>query len=249
MQEAARTQREMLLDAVAEYDDVLLEQYLAGAPLASEQVRAAVRQATLAGALVPVLLGSGLRNKGIQPLLDAVLWYLPSPADMSAIVGVDPRTDTAVERHSSAQEPLTALAFKIALDQGRRLTYVRLYAGSLEPGALVYNSRTGTQERVARLVRMYANKRERLERAGAGDIVAVTGLKDSVTGDTLCATDHPIRLEAITSPVPVLTLAVEPPTMAEQEKLQSALEKFVAEDPTLQVAFDEERGQTNRSVM
>jgi elongation factor G len=249
MQEAARTQREMLLDAVAEYDDVLLEQYLAGAPLASEQVRAAVRQATLAGALVPVLLGSGLRNKGIQPLLDAVLWYLPSPADMSAIVGVDPRTDTAVERHSSAQEPLTALAFKIALDQGRRLTYVRLYAGSLEPGALVYNSRTGTQERVARLVRMYANKRERLERAGAGDIVAVTGLKDSVTGDTLCATDHPIRLEAITSPVPVLTLAVEPPTMAEQEKLQSALEKFVAEDPTLQVAYDEERGQTMLSGM
>jgi elongation factor G len=249
MQEAARTQREALLDAVAEYDDALLEQYLAGAPLASEQVRAAVRQATLAGALVPVLLGSGLRNKGIQPLLDAVLWYLPSPADMPAIVGVDPRTDAAVERHSSSQEPLTALAFKIALDQGRRLTYVRLYAGSLEPGALVYNSRTGTQERVARLLRMYANKRERLERAGVGDIVAVTGLKDSVTGDTLCAVDHPIRLEAITSPVPVLTLAVEPPTMAEQEKLQSALAKFGAEDPTLQVAYDEERGQTMLSGM
>ena len=129
--------------------------------------------------LVPVLLGSGLRNKGIQPLLDAVLWYLPSPADMPAIVGVDPRTDAAVERHSSPQEPLTALAFKIALDQGRRLTYVRLYCG--ESGTwrrLVYNSRTGTQERVARLLRMYANKRERLERAGVGDIVAVTGLKD-----------------------------------------------------------------------
>jgi len=249
MQEAAQTQREALLDAVVEYDDTLLEQYLAGAPLPPEQVRAAVRQATLAGTLVPLLLGSGLRNKGIQPLLDAVLWYLPSPADVPAIVGVDPRTDAAVERHSSPQEPLTALAFKIALDQGRRLTYVRLYAGSLESGMPVYNSRTGTQERVARLLRMYANKRERLDRSSAGDIVAVTGLKDFVTGDTLCPVDHPIRLETITSPEPVLTLAVEPPTMAEQEKLQFALEKLVTEDPTLQVAYDEERGQTMLSGM
>jgi elongation factor G len=208
-----------------------------------------VRQATLAGAWVPVLLGSGLRNKGIQPLLDAVLWYLPSPADVPAIVGVDPRTGAAVERHSSPQEPLTALAFKIALDEGRRLTYLRLYAGSLTPGTLVYNSRTGTQERVARLVRMHANKRERLDRASAGDIVAVTGLQNSVTGDTLCAADHPIRLEAITSPIPVITLAVEPPTMAEQEKLQLALDKLVAEDPTLQVTYDEERGQTMLSGM
>src|SRR5712691_2789720 len=235
MQEAAQAQREVLLDAVAEYDDALLEQYLAGEPLAPEQIRAAVRQATLAGTWVPVLLGSGLRNKGIQSLLDAVLWYLPSPADVPAIVGVDPRTGAAVERHSSPQEPLTALAFKIALDQGRRLTYLRLYAGLLEPGALIYNSRTGTQERVARLVRMHANKRERLERASAGDIIAVTGLQNSVTGDTLYTADHPIRLEAITSPIPVLTLAIEPPTMAEQEKLQFALEKLVAEDPTLQV--------------
>ena len=198
MQEAAQTQREALLDAVAEYDDALLEQYLGGVSLAPEAIRAAVRQATLAGALIPVLLGSGLRNKGIQPLLDAVLWYLPSPADVPAIVGVDPRTDAAVERHNSPQEPLTALAFKIALDQGRRLTYVRLYSGGLEPGMPVYNSRTGTQERAARLLRMYANKRERLDRANAGDIVAVTGLKDFVTGDTLCAVDHPIRLETIT---------------------------------------------------
>ena len=249
MQEAAQAQRETLLDAVAEYDDALLERYLAGEPLAPEQIRAAVRQATLAGAWVPVFLGSGLRNKGIQPLLDAVLWYLPSPADVPAIVGVDPRTGAAVERYRSPQEPLTALAFKIALDQGRRLTYLRLYAGRLEPGALVYNSRTGTQERVARLVRMHANKRERLERASAGDIIAVTGLKDSVTGDTLYAADHPIRLEAITPPTPVITLAVEPPTMAEQEKLQLALDKFVAEDPTLQMTYDEERGQTMLSGM
>jgi elongation factor G len=198
---------------------------------------------------VPVLLGSGLRNKGIQPLLDAILAYLPSPADIPAIVGVDPRSGAVVERHSSTQEPITALAFKIALDQGRRLTYMRLYAGSLEPGALVYNSRTGTQERVARLLRMYANKRERLDRGSAGDIVAVTGLKDTVTGDTLCDVDHPIRLEAIISPTPVMTLAIEPPTMAEQEKLRLALDKLAAEDPTLQVTYDEERGQTMLSGM
>ncbi len=249
MQEAAQAQREAMLEAVAEYDDTLLERYLAGEPLAPEQIRTAVRQATLAGALVPVLLGSGLRNKGIQPLLDAIVGYLPSPADIAAIVGVDPRNGAVVERRSSTQEPLTALAFKIALDQGRRLTYMRLYAGSLEPGALVYNSRTGTQERVARLVRMHANKRERLDRGGAGDIVAVTGLKDTVTGDTLCDAAHPIRLEAIASPTPVITLAVEPPTMAEQEKLRLALDKLAAEDPTLQVTYDEERGQTMLSGM
>jgi len=249
LQETAQAQREVLLEAVAEYDDVLLERYLAGAPLAPEQVRAAVRQATLAGALVPVLLGSGLRNKGIQSLLDAIVAYLPSPADLPAIVGVDPRSGAVVERRSSPQEPLTALAFKIALDQGRRLTYVRLYAGSLEPGALVYNSRTGTSERVARLVRMHANKRERLDRASAGDIVAVTGLKDTMTGDTLCDATQPIRLEAIPSPTPVMTLAVEPPTMAEQERLRLALDKLAAEDPTLQVTYDEERGQTMLSGM
>jgi len=249
MQEAAQAQREAMLEAVAEYDDTLLERYLAGEPLAPEQIRTAVRQATLTGALVPVLLGSGLRNKGIQPLLDAIVGYLPSPADVAAIVGVDPRNGAVVERRSSTQEPLTALAFKIALDQGRRLTYMRLYAGSLEPGALVYNSRTGTQERVARLVRMHANKRERLDRGGAGDIVAVTGLKDTVTGDTLCDAAHPIRLEAIASPTPVITLAVEPPTMAEQEKLRLALDKLAAEDPTLQVTYDEERGQTMLSGM
>lgn len=249
LQEAAQAQRETLLETLAEYDDALLEQYLAGAPLAPDQLHAAVRRATLAGALVPVLLGSGLRNKGIQPLLDAIVAYLPSPADVPAIVGVDPRSNAPVERHSSAQEPLTALAFKIAMDQGRRLTYLRLYAGRIEPGTLVYNSRTGTQERVARLLRMYANKRERLDRASAGEIVAVTGLKETATGDTLCDVAAPVRLEAIPAPTPVLTLAVEPPTMAEQEQLQQALDKLAAEDPTLQVAYDEERGQTILSGM
>jgi elongation factor G len=249
LQAAAQQQREALIEAVAEYDETLLEGYLAGEEILPDALRVAIRRATLANALVPALLGSGLRNKGIQPLLDAVMWYLPSPVDIPVFVGVDPRDETPLERHSDPQEPLATLAFKVALDQGRRLTYLRLYAGSLEPGTLVYNPRTGAQERIARLLRMYANKRERLERASAGDIVAVTGLKDTTTGDTLCDAAHPIRFEAIPSPEPVLTLAVEPRTMAEQAKLQFALDKLADEDPTLKVAFDEERGQTILSGM
>jgi elongation factor G len=244
LQELAQTERELLLEAIAEYDDTLLEQYLAGTPLEPEQIRLAVRRATLTGAQVPVLLGSGLRNKGIQALLDAVVWYLPSPVDIPAIVGVDPRQETPTERRSDAHEPLAALAFKIALDEGRRLTYLRLYSGSLTPGATVYNPRTHHEERVARVLRMYANKRERLERASAGDIVAVTGLKETTTGDTLCDATQPIRFEAITFLEPVMTLAIEPRTTAEQAKLAFALDKLVAEDPTLRMTYDEERGQT-----
>lgn len=249
MEAAAQAQRETLLEAVAEHDDALLEQYLAGEPLAPERIRAAVRQATLTGALVPVLLGSGLRNKGIQPLLDAVVWYLPAPVDVPAIIGVDPRDGSDAVRHNDPQEPFAALAFKVAIDQGRRLTYLRLYAGSLESGAAVYNSRTDSQERAARLLRMFANKRERLERASAGDIIAVAGLKHTTTGDTLCEATHPLRLEAMPFPEPVITMAVEPMTMAEQGKLTFALDKLLAEDPTLQMVYDEERGQTMLSGM
>jgi elongation factor G len=169
-------------------------------------------------------LGSGLRNKGIQPLLDAVVWYLPAPTDVPPTVGIDPRDASPVARHNEVKEPLAALAFKVTMEQGRRLTYLRLYSGHLEPGAAVYNSRTGTQERAARLLRMYANKRERLEYASAGEIVAVAGLKETSTGDTLCDAEHPLRFEAIPFPEPVLTLAVEPMTMAEQPKLAFALE-------------------------
>jgi elongation factor G len=245
----AQAQREAMLELVAEHDDLLLEQYLAGEPLAPTRVRAAIRQATLAGALVPVLLGSALRNKGIQPLLDAVVWYLPAPTDVAAIVGVDPRDGSQVARHNDLNEPFAALAFKIALDQGRRLTYLRLYSGRLTPGAPVYNSRMGAQERVARVLRMFADKRERLDRCGAGDIIAVTGLKDTTTGDTLCDPAHPLQLEPIHFPEPVITIAVEPMTMADQPKLASALDKLLAEDPTLQMTFDEERGQTILSGM
>jgi len=249
LQELAQAERETLLEAIAEYDDVLLEQYLTGAALEPEQIRLAVRRATLTGARVPVLLGSGLRNKGIQPLLDAVVWYLPSPVDVPAIVGVDPREETPTERRSDVREPLAALAFKIALDEGRRLTYLRLYSGSLTPGTTVYNPRTRHEERVARVLRMYANRRERLDRGSAGDIVAVTGLKETTTGDTLCDATQPIRFEAITFLEPVMTLAVEPRTTAEQAKLAFALDKLVAEDPTLRMTYDEERGQTILSGM
>ncbi|GIX47922.1 MAG: elongation factor G [Candidatus Tectimicrobiota bacterium] len=249
LQEEAARQREALLEAVAEYDDALLESYLSGGPIAPERLRAAVRRATLARALVPVLLGAGLRNRGIQPLLDAVVWYLPAPTDVPAIVGVDPRDGRQVERPCDAKAPLVALAFKIALDQGRRLTYLRLYAGTLTPGAVVYNSRTGKTERIARLLRMYANRRERLERASAGDIVAVTGLKETTTGDTLCEAAHPIRLEPIPFPEPVISIAVEPRSLAEQPKLEEALRKLVDEDPTLHMTCDEERGQILLSGM
>jgi elongation factor G len=163
-----QAQRDMLLETVAEHDDELLEQYLAGEPIPPEHIRAAIRRATLAGALVPVLLGSGLRNKGIQPLLDAVVWYLPAPVDVPAIVGVDPRDGSDTARHNDTQEPFAALAFKVALAQGHRLTYLRLYAGSLEPGAAVYNTRTGTRERASRILRMFANKREPLDQGRAG---------------------------------------------------------------------------------
>ncbi len=248
-EEAAQAQREVLLDTVAEYDDALLEQYLAGAPLEPAPIRTAVRQATLMGALVPVFLGSGLRNKGIQPLLDAVMWYLPSPADVPSIMGIDPRDDSDVARANDPKEPFAALAFKVALDQGRRLTYLRLYGGSLKPGAAVYNARTGKQERAARILRMFANKRERLEHSSAGEIVAVAGLKETTTGDTLCEATHPLRFEAIPYPKPVITLAMEPMTMADQSKLAFALEKLLEEDPTLHMTFDEERGQTVLSGM
>jgi elongation factor G len=249
LEAAAQAQRETLIETVAEHDDALLEQYLSGEPLAAETLRASVRQATLAGSLVPVLMGSSLRNKGIQPLLDAVVAYLPSPADVPPMMGLDPRDGTKVARANNVKEPLAALAFKVALDQGRRLTYLRLYSGRLEPGAAVLNSRTGTTERAARVLRMFANKRERLDHASAGEIVAVAGLKDTTTGDTICDMSHPVQFESITIPEPVVTLAVEPMTTADQSKLAFALDKLLGEDPTLHMTFDEERGQTVLSGM
>lgn len=249
LEAAAQAQRDVIIEAVADYDDELMEQYLGGETISAESIRAALRQATLSGDLVPVCLGSGLHNKGIQPLLDAVVWYLPSPADISDVQGMDPRDESVVMRAHDRREPLAALAFKVALDQGRRLTYIRVYAGDFKSGTALYNSRTGSQERVARILRMSANKRERLDQATAGEIVAVAGLKETTTGDTLCDATHPLRFETIPFPAPVISLAVEPMTMADQSKLSFALNKLLEEDPTLHMTYDDERGQTVLSGM
>jgi elongation factor G len=244
MQEAAARSRETLLEAVAETDEELLNTYLSTGTLSSEEIRRGLRLGTLNTALVPTLCGSGLRNKGIQPLLDAVIDYLPAPLDLPPVAGINPKTGEQITRASDPNAPFAALAFKISMDQGRKLTYFRVYSGKIVPGAVVYNVNRAVQERIARLFRMHANKRERVDEAIAGDIVAATGLKDTSTGDTLCLETQPIQLGAIEFPEPVISVAVEPRTVGDQEKLSLALEKLSSEDPTFHVKVDEETAQT-----
>jgi elongation factor G len=244
MQEAAARSRETLLEAVAETDEELLNTYLSTGTLSSEEIRRGLRLGTLHTALVPVLCGSGLRNKGIQPLLDAVIDYLPAPLDLPPVAGINPKTGEQITRASDPNAPFAALAFKISMDQGRKLTYFRVYSGKIASGAVVYNANRAVQERIARLFRMHANKRERVDEAVAGDIVAATGLKDTSTGDTLCLEAQPIQLGAIEFPEPVISVAVEPRTVGDQEKLALALEKLSSEDPTFHVKVDEETAQT-----
>jgi elongation factor G len=244
MQEAAARSRETLLEAVAETDEELLNTYLSTGTLSAEEIRRGLRLGTLNNVLIPVLCGSGLRNKGIQPLLDAVIDYLPAPIDLPPVVGVHPKTGEQITRASDPSAPFAALAFKISMDQGRKLTYFRVYSGKTAPGAAVYNVNRAVQERVARLFRMHANKRERIDEATAGDIVAATGLRDTSTGDTLCLETQPIQLGAIEFPEPVISVAVEPRTVGDQEKLTLALEKLSDEDPTFHVRVDEETAQT-----
>jgi elongation factor G len=244
MREAAARSRETLLEAVAETDEELLNTYLSTGTLSPEEIRRGLRLGTLNTVLIPVLCGSGLRNKGIQPLLDAVVDYLPAPLDLPPVVGVHPKTGEQITRASDPNAPFAALAFKISMDQGRKLTYFRVYSGKTVPGAVVYNVNRAVQERIARLFRMHANKRERIDEAIAGDIVAATGLKDTSTGDTLCLETQPIQLGAIEFPEPVISVAVEPRTVGDQEKLTLALEKLSDEDPTFHVKVDEETAQT-----
>jgi elongation factor G len=244
VREMAEPYREKLLEAVAETDEDLLTTYLSTGSLSGAEIRRGLRRGTLNATLVPVLCGAGLRNKGIQPLLDAVIDYLPAPPDLPAVTGIDPRTGAEVSRASDPDAPFAALAFKISMEQGRKLTYFRIYSGKTAPGAVVYDVNRGLNERIARLFRMHANKRERIDTAIAGDIVAATGLKDTTTGDTLCVETQPIRLEAIEFPEPVISVAVEPRTVGDQEKLSLALEKLSAEDPTFHVRLDEETAQT-----
>jgi elongation factor G len=244
MQETAGRYREALLEAVAETDEELLSAYLSTGTLSPQEIRRGLRLGALSTSLVPVLCGAGLRNKGIQPLLDAVVDYLPAPLDLPPVTGIDPRTGAQVTRASDPEAPFAALAFKISMEQGRKLTYFRVYSGKTAPGAVVYNVNHQVQERIARLFRMHANKRERIDEAVAGDIVAATGLKDTWTGDTLCVETQPLQLEAIEFPEPVISVAVEPRTVGDQEKLSLALEKLSSEDPTFHVKVDEETAQT-----
>ena len=248
-QDPAAAAREALVEAVAEVDDEVMEAYLAEQPLTVEALKAGIQRATLALKGVPTYCGSALRNKGIQPLLDGIKDFLPNPAQVPPIVGQNPETGEPESRPPENDQPLAALAFKIMVDQGQRLTYVRIYSGTLKFGQEVYNSIKLTTEKVARILRMHANKREPLEEAHAGGIVAVLGLKATSTGDTLCSRKHPIVLEPISSYVPVISLAIEPLTRDDQERLTPALERVCEEDPSLKVHTDDDTGQTLLSGM
>jgi elongation factor G len=245
----AAAARDRLVEALAELDDGLIDRYLGGEEIPVETLRASLRKLTIAGRVVPVLCGSGLKNKGIQPLVDAVVAYLPSPEEIPPVVGHHPETGAPEERRSDPKGPLAALAFKIMTDEGRKLVYFRVYSGTVEAGSEVYNATKGEKERVARLLLMHANKRQRIDRAPAGTIAAAVGLKNVSTGDTLCNPAHPILLERIDSYEPVISLAVEPRTQADKEKLEDALRKLSDEDPTFRVREDPETGQTILSGM
>ncbi|HEY6837357.1 MAG TPA: elongation factor G [Geobacteraceae bacterium] len=241
--DAAREARGVLVEAAADFDDTILSDYLDGVVVDAKRLRATIRRGTVACRIFPVLLGSALRNKGVQPLLDAVAAYLPSPLEAPTVHG----TDASGERFPipcDPKAPLSALAFKVLAEEGKKLTYLRIYAGTLDAGALVLNSRSNHQERVSRLFRMHAHKRERLEQAGAGDIVAALGLKEALTGDTICDPARAVVLEGMYVPEPVVSLAVEARGADDREKLPSALERLQWEDPTFRVREDEETGQT-----
>ncbi len=246
----AEAARERLIEAAADADEHVMAQYLEGRPIAEEELRAALRKGTLTMQVVPVLCGSAFRNKGVQPLLDAVVDYLPSPTDIAAIEGVNPITGEREKRIPGDDEPFAALAFKIMTDPFvGSLTFFRVYSGVMESGSYVFNSTKGKKERIGRLLRMHANKREEIKEVYAGDIAAAVGLRDTTTGDTLCDESHPIVLESIEFPEPVISIAIEPKTKADQEKLSISLQKLATEDPSFRVTTDKESGQTIISGM
>ena len=251
MLEEAKAAREAMLETLADADDAIMEKFLEGIELSEEEIIAGIRRATLADKLTPVLTGSAFKNKGVQPMLDAVNRYLPSPLDIAAIVGhkyEDPEQEDT--RQPSDSEPFSALAFKIMSDPHLgKLTFVRIYSGTLETGATVLNATTGKKERIGKIYQMHANKREEKDNAGAGMIIAVMGLKDTTTGNTLCDPNKPIILESMDFPDPVISVAIEPKTKGDQEKLGVAIQRLSEEDPTFHVQSDEETGQTIISGM
>ena len=241
----ANEYREKLLDAVSMFDDEIMEMYLEGKEIPTEKIRNAIRQATCAVEMVPVVCGSSYRNKGVQKLLDAIVDYMPAPTDVPAIKGVNPKTDEEEERKSSDDEPFAALAFKIMTDPYvGRLSFFRVYSGTLSTGSSVLNATKGKRERMGRILQMHANHREDIDTVYSGDIAAVVGLKNTTTGDTLCDEKHPIILESMEFPEPVIRVAIEPKTKAGQEKMAIALAKLAEEDPTFRTYTDEETGQT-----
>ncbi|KKS45459.1 MAG: Elongation factor G [Candidatus Gottesmanbacteria bacterium GW2011_GWA2_42_18] len=245
MKEDVKKYRHKLIEQICEQDDSLLERYLNGDEPSVDDLKKALRSATIAYKLVPIYAGSSLRNKGVQPLLDAIVDYLPSPVDVGGIRGINPKTNQEEFRKTNNEEPFSALAFKIQLDPHvGKLTYIRIYSGKLKSGSYAWNSIKDKQERVGRLLLMHANNREEIEEAYAGEIVAAVGLKETGTGDTLSDHAHPIVLEKITFPEPVISLAIEPRTKADQEKMGTALQKLAEEDPTFLVKSNLETGQT-----
>lgn len=246
---AARPWREQLLEKIAEQDDTLLEAYLSGAPMDLDAVQAVIRRSTLEGALVPVLCGSALKNAGIQPLLDAICAYLPSPEDAPAAKGVHPVSHDPISLSANPGGPLAALVFKITIEAGRRLAYARIYSGTLAEGEQIRNVTQGQDERIAHIYRMHADKKQRLDKAGAGLIVALAGCKVTRTGDTLATLNSPVLLEQITAYQPVISLALEPKTQADAKKLSESLQFFLLQDPTLFLSQDEETDQLILSGM
>lgn len=245
-----KAERERMVEQIAETDDDLTVQYLEGEKITPQDLKAALRRAVISGKATAVFCGSSLRNKGVQPLLDGIVEYLPSPLDIPPVRGTHPRTGEVIERHAREDEPLSALVFKIVADPYMgRLAYLRVYSGKLVQASTVYNSAKDKRERIGRVLRMYADRREDIDELCAGDIGAVLGLRDSFTGDTLCDASHPILLETITFPEPVISVAIEPKTTADQDKMADALRKLAEEDPTFRVRTDEETGQTIISGM
>ena len=246
----AKEYREKMLESVAEHDEQVLERYLNGHSLTPEEIRRAIRAGTISMKVTPVLCGSAFKNKGVQQILDAVVDYLPSPLDIPPVVGVEPSSGKEVKRQANDDEPFAALAFKIMTDPfAGQLTYFRVYSGTLKTGVPVYNIRKGTKERIGRLLKMHANKREDIDAVYAGDIAAAVGLKGASTGDTLCDPKHPVLLEVMKFPEPVIAMAIEPKTKQDQEKLGFSLQKLAQEDPSFRVRTDEETGQTIISGM
>ncbi len=244
LRQTALKWRQALVEAIAEQDDELLEMFFDGKELPVDRMKTALRKATIAGTVLPMLCGSAFKNKGVQPLLDAIVDYLPSPLEAKTITGVEPRTGEAITREADDNQPFAALAFKIATDPYGNLTYFRVYSGTLDKGSYVYNARTGKKERIGRILRMHANHREDIDAIGAGDIAAAVGLSDTRTGDTLCDEKTPIMLENIIFPEPVISQAIEPKTKGDQDQLGKGLQRLAQEDPTFRMWTDDETQQT-----